>query len=146
MSDGDWVSAVFKGIMDKFANSALSTDLSGRLFFESYDLNPPVIYPYGIFSVVAATPDRTFTEAYQDILIQFSILSPKTSGVAALSLIQNHLVDLYDECSLTITGFHLEWMRVQNHAQTKEDIEALPDGSTELYNWSTDFEIRISKN
>jgi len=146
MSDGDYVSELFDAIMDKFSGSALFNDLGGRFFQGEYDLNPPVVYPYGKFFIVVGTPDRTFTESYKDIILQVSLLSPKTLGAASLALIYNHMIDLYDECSLSITGYTLLWMRETVHSQMEEIVEALPDGSSVVNHWSSDFEIRISKN
>jgi len=135
--------AILIALITKATGSAFLSDIGGRLAldFAESDWQPP----YTIISVVSSVPDRTFTEAYWDTVIQFSSYSALSAGSVEMTTIQKDLLSLYDECSLTITGFKLVWMRHQNLVTFKDDV-MIADASVGVRFWANDFEIRVSKN
>jgi len=125
--------------------SALWNDVGGSVYIDQYDGPVPTTYPFIIIKIISSFPDRTFTERYNDIVIQFSLLSKKSVGLTEITSMYNHLISLFDECSMTITGYTLVWMRENSLAVIPEDVD-MDDGTTKLSHWSCDFDARISKN
>lgn len=130
------------GLYSKLSGSALSSAVGGRVYLDRAPDGCEM--PYVVFYVVAGTPDKTFTEAYTDTLVQFSLFSASTSA-AEISTMYANLMTLYDECSMTITGSTLVWCRLQNLTTMVEDITT-PEGAATVKHWAVDFEIRTSKN
>jgi len=134
---------ILTALYGKFAGSSLSSDVGGRLFLDQAP--DGCEYPYVVYQIVSGVPDKTFTEVYTDTLIQFSLFS-SSSSVLEIATMYADLKTLLDECSLTITGSTLVWMREQNLVTMMEDITA-PDGTTQrCRHWGVDFEIKTSLN
>jgi len=129
-------------IKTKLTGSALSTAVGGRVYLDR--AIPGAAFPYVVYFVVSAVPERTFTEHYTDTLIQFSIFS-SSPGAAEITTIYNALVALFDECALAITGSTLVWMREVNLRTSVEDITT-PSGVQTVKQWDVDFELKTSLN
>ena len=130
-----------KAIFGKCAvGTALYTAIGGRL----YKGRAPeaVHYPYAVFMVVSDVPERTFTEDYENVLIQFSLFS-STSGSTEVENMFTHLKTLYDECALSPSGSTLIWMRRQNATLMVED-HTTPEGNQQVWHYAVDFEILTS--
>jgi len=130
-------------IKSTLLNSALYNDVGGRCYLDIAD-SPD--YPNVIYQVVTCTPDKTFTEHYYDIIIQFSLRCPQSSGTTILNTMYTDLVALFDDKLMTVTSHTLVWMREQNCVTMTEQVDPLPDGSMILFHRAVDFEYRISKN
>ena len=129
-------------ITNKFSGSALSSDVSGRIFLDSAPDNTE--FPYVVFFIVSGTPEKTFTEHYTNTLIQFSLFSA-LEGATEIMDMYTDLKALFDDCSLTITGSTLVWMREQNLTTMVEDI-TVADASQKVKHWAADFSIMTSLN
>lgn len=129
-------------IYSKFSGSAFSTDCGGRIFLDQAPEGTE--WPYCVFFIVSGTPDKTFTEHYTNTLIQFSLFSA-SSGAAEITTMYADLVSLLDECSLSITGSTLVWMRESNLTTMVEDI-TVADATTQVRHWACDYEIMTSLN
>jgi len=129
-------------ITSKLSGSSLSTDVGGRIYLDRAP--DDCAFPYVVFFVVSGTPERTYTEHYTITLIQFSLFSASPSAVEITGM-YNDLVSLYDECTMTITGSTLVWMKEQNLTTMVEDITAT-DGTQNVKHWAVDFEIMTSLN
>jgi hypothetical protein len=137
--------ALLTAIMTKVSGSALSTDVSGRIYLDQYPSSEsPATFPYCVFFIVSGVPHRTFTERYTNTLIQFSLFSSSQSAVEITNM-YNDLKTLLDECSLTITGNTLVWMREQNLTTMTEDITTA-DGTQSVKHWACDYEVLTSLN
>ena len=132
-------------IATKFTDSDLYNDVSGRVYLDEAD-SPD--YPRVVYSVIAAPKEKTFTEQYVNILLQVSLYSAKSAGMAVMTTMYSDLVALLDEGTLDdLTGYTLVWMREENLVPMVEKLTTpLPDGSTGLLSWHVDFEIRLSKD
>ena len=129
-------------IVNKYVGSALSYGVGGRIFL---DVAPEgTEYPYIVFTVISDTPDKTFTEVYEDVLIQFSIYSASASA-AEIGTIYADLIALFDECALTISGSTLVWMWRSNLATMVDDITT-PAGTSTVKHWAVDFDVKTSLN
>lgn len=129
-------------IYGKFAGSALSTAVGGRIFLDQAPDNCE--FPYIVFFIVSANQEKTFTENMTNTLIQFSLFSASESAVEITGMYAN-LTALLDECSLTITGATLVWMREQNVTTMIEDI-TVADASQKVKHWAVDYDVKTSLN
>lgn len=126
-----------KAIYAKLSGSSLSTAIGGRL----YKGRAPqgTSYPYVVYFMVTNTPDYTFSEDFENCTIQFSIFS-SASGTTEIENIYTYLKALYDECSLSITGAKLVWMKRSNAVFQTED-HTTPQGTTQVWAYHVDYEI-----
>jgi len=127
-------------IYGKFSGSDLSTNTGGRIFPDSAP--EETSYPHVVYFVVNSSPDKTFTEVYADTTIQFNLFSTSATEITTM---YNNLKSLFDECSLTITGSTLVWMREGILSTSYEDIVTTA-GTVGVRNWSIDYEILTSLN
>lgn len=134
--------ALITAIDAKLLDSTVYNDVGGRVYYDTADTND---LPYIVYSIVSAVPDRTFSERYTELIIQFDLFSALSAGKTQITTMYTDLISLLDECSLTITGYTLVWMRETGLQTFVEDTSALQDGSSILNHWAIDFECRISK-
>lgn len=135
--------ALIDSIATKLLNSTVSEDVGGRCYYDTADSDD---LPRLVYSIVSGVPDRTFSELYHDVLIQFDLFSALSAGKTQITTMYSDLIALMDECSLTITGYTLVWCREQNLVTMVEDLSALQDGTSICLHWAIDFDVRISKN
>ena len=135
--------SLIDAITTKLLDSTVYNDVGGRCWYDTADSNDT---PYLVYSIVSGVPDRTFSELYHDVLIQFDLFSALSAGKTEITTMYADLISLLDECALSITGYTLVWMKEQNLVTMVEDLSALQDGSNLLLHWAIDFECRISKN
>jgi hypothetical protein len=133
--------AHIQAIEDKYANSTVSDDVSGRIFFEWAD---DMTLPYIVWSFPSVVPDDVFAQKGKQAIVQFSIFTALTAGKAAMTTIYNHLHALFDECSLTITGYRSASMTETNLVPTIDDITT-PEGSVGVRQWNVDFDLYTEK-
>lgn len=134
--------ALIAAINAKWPGSTLDSLVGGRIFLDEVPEHlRPRSFPDIVWFIVSGVPDRTFTEHYTDTLIQFSIFSA-SPGAVEITGLYNALSALFDECSLTITGSTLVWMREANLVTSVEDI-AVGNGSQSVKHWAVDFEITV---
>lgn len=111
---------LFQAIMGRFAGSALSTALGGRLYnsVAAQTATPP----YGVFLLVSGVPDWTFTDNMEEALIQFSLFDENASPATICDL-YDKLTALFDDCVLTVTDWtHLYmWRDSQQLVREEED-------------------------
>ncbi len=130
--------SIIDAIKLKISGSMLETNVNGRIYLDEAD---EITLPHCVWFVVSAVPEKTFTEVFSDLLVQFSIFSAKTAGVAEIANIYNDLHTLFDECALTIASSTLVWMRETN-LTTMMLPDTAPDGSSGIRAWHADYEIK----
>jgi hypothetical protein len=126
-----------KAIYAKLAGSALNTSIGGRLYKARAIAD--ATYPYVVYTIVYVSPEKTFTEDYEDALVQFSIFST-ASGTTEIEDIYTDLKALYDECSLSITGATLVWMR-RTVTNFWVNDETAPTGIPQIWCYYVDYEV-----
>src|SRR3972149_3000806 len=62
--------ALIDSITTKLLDSAVSNDVGGRCYYDTADSDD---LPRLVYSIVSGFPDRTFSELYHDVLIQFDL-------------------------------------------------------------------------
>lgn len=124
-------------IYSKASGSSFMTALGSRL----YKGRAPqgTTYPFAVFFVVSNTPQKTFSEDYENVIVQFSLFS-SVSGTTEIENLYTYLKVLYDECSLTITGATLVWMKRNNAVFLVED-HTTPTGTAQVFAYHVDYSI-----
>jgi len=131
--------ALDTAIFGKLAGSLLDADIGGRFFKGKADAGTD--YPYVIYFGVSDAPDNVFAKKGESRLLQFSLFS-KTPSSSEIEDMRDHLRALYDDCSLTVTGHNITQFSWQNTIPPqKEDVDALPDGTTEIWVCHIDYQI-----
>lgn len=113
-------------------------DVAGRVYYDEAPQGAQ--FPYVVYSIVSAVPERTFTEEYRNILVQVSLFA---AGATEISTMYNDLKTLLDEYSMTITGNTLVWMRENNLTTMVEDVTTV-DGLQRVKHWAVDYEVLTS--
>ena len=137
------MNALLTALNTKLVNSDLYNTVNGRIYLDQAD-SPD--YPRVVYSIISAVPDRTFSEKYQEVLLQFSLFSAKSAGMSIMTTMYNDLITLLDEQSLDISGDTLIWMKEENLVTMTETLATpLPDGSNGVLAWHVDFSVTIKK-
>jgi hypothetical protein len=119
---------------------AFNTAVGGRFFLMRAPQS--AIYPYCVYSLVESVPGYTFSTAYVEATVQFSISDKgadnSVAGVSRLLDAQSKLWSLYDFAPLAIAGYSLTIIeRVRNMA--------LHDPETGVTHSITQYYLRFSK-
>lgn len=120
--------------------SALYSDVSGRVYLDRAPNEAE--FPYVVFFIVSDVPEKTYTEDFEDIIIQFSLFSA-SEGAAEITDIYTDLKSLFDECSLSITSSTLVWMKRSNLITMVDDITT-SQGTFGVKHWAVDYNIMTS--
>lgn len=114
------IEKLLKGVMDKFAGSAFSTAIGGRLY--AYEAPQVPIYPYCVFEQISGIQDRDFGDRLEDVLLQFTLVDSADS-VATIGDAETKLFALFDDATLTITGYTSITMERTNNTLFKKGEE-----------------------
>ena len=124
------------------SQNAFYQAINGQLFEDEAPTGTQ--YPYAVYSVVAAPKERTFTEIYTNILLQLSIFSSNMDSSEIKGLYQKAAA-LFDECSLSVTGSTLVWMREENLTTLVEEVTT-QTGTERVRAYHVDYDIKVSLN
>jgi len=129
-----------KAIWSRLSGSALSAHIANRMF--KGQAPEGADYPFCVYLIVTDTPDHTFSEDFEDVIIQFSLFST-TSGTTEVENMLTDLNTLYDEKSFSITGSTLVWMRRISANFIVED-HTTPTGTARVFAWHVSYEVLTS--
>jgi len=130
-------------IYGKFANSSLSSDCGGRIYFREAPQGAE--YPHVVYSFIGPNPDKTFTEQYEELIVTFSLYST-SSSVVEITTMYGHLDSLFDECAMTITGYKLVRMYRQSSPGILNEEITTPEGTGSVSHWPVDYVMELSKS
>jgi len=63
------------------------------------------VFPYGVFSLISKVPDGTFTEDFENCLIQFSLFSDNKTSPVEVCALYELLKTTFDEVDLDYVGY-----------------------------------------
>lgn len=116
-------------------------DVQGRLYDGDVVKSD---YPYAAWMIVSAPKEKTFSEEFTNTLLQLSIFSASSSSVEVRRLAA-HASRLFDECSFTITGSTLVWMKEVNRAEIPDErTVTTPAGTVGVKHTAIDYEVLTS--
>lgn len=114
------IEKLLKGVMDKFSGSAFSTAIGGRMY--AYEAPQVPTYPYCVFEQISGIQDRDFGDRLEDVLVQFTVVDSADS-TATIGDAETKLFALYDDTTLTITGYACVTMERTNSVLLKSQKE-----------------------
>ena len=100
--------------------------------------------PYVVFFVVSDVPSYTFTEDFENVMIQFSIFS-EASGTSEIEAIFNAVRSLYDDTTFSPTNEKVVIMTRTNASllATYNDTEI---GTSEGWQYDIDYDVLVSRS
>ena len=93
---------LFAAIMTRYAAVPLATSLTGGLW--NTQAPQETAFPYGVFQLISDVPDWTFSENFEDILLQFNLFSD-TSDPVQICALYELLKTAFDFLELTIANY-----------------------------------------
>lgn len=91
------------GIYSKFNGS---TDLKNAITDLYYSEAPQeTVFPYIVYHIITGTPNNTYTEKAENIIVEFLICSKENSS-SEIDTIYDYLDVLYNDCVLTVSGYN----------------------------------------
>lgn len=111
--------------------------LGGRLYLGQAP--QPVTAPYCVYTMVSQVAGWSFSDAEEMFRIQFSIWSQSASAVEVLDA-SSALWVLYDDCTLTVTGYRHIYMQRELSVLLREDVE-----DEIWWHHATDYVVRMEK-
>jgi hypothetical protein len=128
-----------KAIYAKNTGSALDALIGGKIFYGKAPAN--TLYPYVVFVRVAGSNDWTFTETFDNPLIQFSIFSADHESSIECLNIADAVKALYDDCKLSVTGETFLYMWLANVVGPMDDDSISQDGADGGWACHLDFDV-----
>lgn len=133
---------IAQGIYGKFTainggglHNALYTALDGKLFHTQ--ALQPTTFPYAVFSFVSQATEYTFTDEFENLVVQFSLFSTKESSLEIEDL-RGKLTALYDWSLLTVTGYSHLYMRRISSRLMRDDRPA--------WHYAIDYRVFVVKS
>ena len=132
-----------EGIYTLFTGSAFATDVGNRLFKGQAPDGSD--FPYSVYLFISDVPEYTFSEAYENVMVQFSIFSSAASS-AEIEDALTHLKSLYDDCALSVTGYATVWMRRTGGTLPGKEEHTTPAGTQNIWIAHVEYEVYLSKD
>jgi len=127
-------------IVGKLPGSALASHIANRMFKGRAPKGAQ--YPYIVYLLVTNNPEKTFTENFENPLLQFSCFSCLSSS-DEVENIYDDLIALYDECSLSVAGYQwFYWMKRINENLNIED-HMVKNDTTQVWHYVIEYEIKM---
>ena len=126
-----------------FAKCAIGTSLYTAIGGRIYKGRAPAraAYPYVVYLIVSNSPEKTFSENFENTIIQFSLFS-SASGSTEVEDMYTYLNALYDECALTVTGSTWVWMKWANSILMLEEHATTLGGTIEVWHYAVDYDVK----
>lgn len=91
------------GVYSKYNTSV---DFKGAITGLFYSEAPQgTAFPYVVYHLITGTPNNTYTEKAENIIIEFLICSSNDSS-SEVDTIYDYLDALYNDCALTVSGYN----------------------------------------
>jgi len=120
-----------------YAESSFYNLLSGRL----YHVKAPqgATYPYCVYWMVTGDDDLNFTDENQIIQIQFDIVTQNSSALSAGAIL-DAMFYMFDDCTLTITGYRHLYM-IRDWTIPNNDLTEVPP----IMGYSVQYDVEIER-
>ncbi len=135
------IEALLKGIFDlENATNPFKTAIGGRFYLGEAPQN--VVYPYCIYEQISGVPDRTFTDKYEDIVLQFTLVDSSDS-IATIADAETKMYALFDDAALTIAGYTSITLDRESSVLVKKGQEI--DDNITMWNIIATYRILVEK-
>ena len=123
------------GIYSKYSSdTALKAAIAGGLYFT--EAIQTATYPYGVYHLISDVPSWTFDSDMEGYIIQFNLYSENSSSTEVNTAF-TALTALYDDCSLSVTGYTPILMWRELSLLTRE---------SDIWNYMVQYRIMNEKN
>jgi len=110
-------------------DNAFKTSINGQLF--ENDAGDDAVYPYAVYSIVAAPKIKTFSDELTNTLIQLSLFSANMDSTEIKNIYYQQR-ELFNDCLLSITGSTHIWMNEENLLTDTFDEETTLEGTRKV--------------
>jgi len=150
-SAADVLTNLCTSIYSKFADKTTAleafhndfyTSVNGQLFEDDAPLFAQ--YPYAVYSLPSVRKRYTFSEEETNTYLQLFLYSDNMD-TSEIKLIYRYAMDLFDECSLSITGSSLVWMKEDN-VMFGIDHQITQEGTKRVLTYTVNIEVLTSLN
>jgi hypothetical protein len=129
--------ALFKGIYDKYLTvNDFRTALTGGLYLQNAPQNNSL--PYGVYWQISDTTDFNFSSLFDIYAIQFDLIEDESGGYDSIGDLYDKCIALFDDCTLTVTGYQFLGMERQADYLIKDDDQ-------DVWQYSIEYEIWLRK-
>ena len=129
------IDKVLTGIFTKFTGSTFATSIGSRMHSRFAPSLPT--FPYAVVRLPDTDHDWNFSDTFEEVDVHFSIFSNSESEVEITGILIS-LLALYDNCTLTITGYTSVYMQ-------RERIISLSDGENGVRQFTVIYNFLIEK-
>jgi hypothetical protein len=131
-----------KAICSRFSSDPMSTSFTGI-----YNTLAPEtsVFPYLVFSFISQTTDWTFTERFEDLLVQFDIYSDQVSPVQVTDLYNLLIGDSkaqqgFDFAEFSVNDYVLLWFTRESSSLQRWEIEG-----KRVWNYTVTYRVKLEK-
>ena len=131
---------LFQALYNKYnANTSHGayTNMGGRFYLNKAPQN--ATFPYCVYFSVIDIAEVDFGEEKEDFTIQFNVFSQNNSASEAGTILGN-MKSLFDDCSLTVTGWRHVYMQRVNVIPNNDFAQDTP-----IQGYSIEYDILIEK-
>lgn len=121
--------------------TTLYTDIGGRLYYGEAPAGAE--YPYVTFNDYSSLPEYPYSKTIEKIYYDFNIFS-SAAGRTEIEDILTHLRTLYDDCTLTVTGYTLIFF-IREAVQKMREEHTTPSGTVGVWHYSQEYSVQIVK-
>ncbi len=133
--------ALSTAIYSKVAGSPFYTAIGGR--FYKNRVPQDMAWPYAIYFIITNSPENTFTDHIENVIVQFSLFS-STSSSSEIEDLYTLLKNIFDDTTFTITGNKL--IVLERQSASLESIPAdTEEGTGEYWQYDIDFNITMQR-
>ena len=93
------------------------------------------VYPYGVYHKIGGVPNYTFTEEAENVIIQFDLYD-NSSSATNINTAFSALINLFDWCSLSVTGY--------SHIYMKRELDLL-NQENDIWHYFVQYRLEIQK-
>ena len=135
------MNSLFQAVYNRFSSttgSGFYNDVSGRAYLKKAPQG--ATFPYCVYFNAADDTEYDFSDEREEILMQFNVFSQNSSALQAGQLSKS-LKAMFDNCTLTVTGWnHLEFRRL-NPGHSNDDLKQDPP----IYGYSVEYNVLLEK-
>lgn len=136
------IEAILKGVFDlENATNPFKTAIGGRFYLG--EAPQDVAYPYCLYEQISGVQDRTFTNKYEDVLLQLTLVDSADS-IATIADAETKMYTLFDDAVLTVTGYTSITLDRASSVLVKKGLEL--DDNITYWNIIATYRILVEAN
>lgn len=117
--------------------------IGGRLYQE--EAPEHTVYPYAVFKHINDNQIDTFDSEIDDIIIQFSIYSEKSSSVEIHGAM-TYLKALFNDCAFTVANGTVVCFYRLNDGLQREEVTTTKSGVQKVWHYHIDYNVVFERN